>query len=154
MTEEPNGEPAPNDSDGAPVDRRDFLRSVAAGVALDRTVVEGVVGRDSEVRPTGRDGRLASQHTPVSRRGYLPVESNFVSVRGLAPAQGTNAGGNVWRSGVFSASRTSRTSTTSTATRSQSGSCGRHSSQRTASVSWVAAGRTGWRIMSSQTPKT
>ncbi|MEF8887182.1 MAG: hypothetical protein V5A30_05195 [Haloarculaceae archaeon] len=108
MTEDRDGKPASDDSDGsgsdgAPVDRRDFLRSVAAGVALDRTVVEEAVGRGSELRPTGRDGRLASQHTPLSRRGYLPVESDFLSVRGLAPPQGTNAGGNVWRSGgVFS----------------------------------------------------
>jgi hypothetical protein len=108
MTEDGDAGPEPGDgddleSDGAPVDRRDFLRSVAAGVALDRTVVEEAVGRGSEVRPTGGDGRLASQHTPVSRRGYLPVESDFISVRGLAPAQGTSAGGNVWRSGgVFS----------------------------------------------------
>lgn len=106
MTDNRDGEPereGRRESDGVPVDRRDFLRSVAAGVALDRTVVEGAVGRGSEVRPVGRDGRLASQHNPVSRRSYLPAESDFLSVRGLAPGQGTSAGGNVWRSGsVFS----------------------------------------------------
>jgi hypothetical protein len=105
MTDDRDGEPereGRRESDGAPVDRRDFLRSVAAGVALDRTVVEGAVGRGSEARPAGRDGRLASQHTPVSRRSYLPVESDFLSVRGLAPAQGTNVGGNVWSAGTFS----------------------------------------------------
>jgi hypothetical protein len=42
----------PDDSDGsrseeAPVDRRDFLRTVAAGVALDRTVLE-----ENEDEPT------------------------------------------------------------------------------------------------------
>jgi hypothetical protein len=108
MTDDRDSEPDPDDSDGtgsdgAPVDRRDFLRSVAAGVALDRTVVEEAVGRGGEVRPTGGDGRLASQHTPVSRRGYLPTESDFLSVRGLAPEKNNFAGRDVWRPrGAFS----------------------------------------------------
>ena len=87
-----------------PLGRRDFLRSVIAGAGIEGGLAGGALGAGDGGRlaVTGSDGRPGSQHTPTDRRAYLPVESDFLSVRGLAPGQNTAAGGNVWSAGTFS----------------------------------------------------